>query len=259
MGIVNGPSERLWEILKKNNLSPVIFIEYSVNATIKAIKTSLNKKAGIYCCINLVNGKFYIGSAGITYIHRRYRAHLFDSGNGSKIVCAAVKKYGLENFAFVVLETVENEKDIIISREQYYIDTLKPEYNIAKVAGSVIGTIRTPEQRLKQSLAIKNDPSRYQHLIKVAKNKSEETKALISLSKIGLKPSDDTRLKMSESSAKAIAIQAVSNEGETLQFKSIADCAEFFFNNRIKRGPIRWCIISGKLLFDKYAITKILF
>lgn len=45
---------------------------------------------------------------------------------GSKIVNAAVDKHGLSNFAFVVLEFVDNQKDLILSREQYYIDLLLP-------------------------------------------------------------------------------------------------------------------------------------
>jgi hypothetical protein len=37
----------------------------------------------------------------------------------------------------------------LISREQYYIDLLNPEYNICKVAGSRLGCKHSPETLLK--------------------------------------------------------------------------------------------------------------
>lgn len=39
------------------------------------------------------------------------RGHLLNSVGGSVIVKRAVKKYGLENFAFVVAETADNVKN----------------------------------------------------------------------------------------------------------------------------------------------------
>ena len=39
-----------------------------------------------------------------------------------------------------MLEILEYcDPDMVIEREQYYIDTLKPEYNILKTAGSLKG------------------------------------------------------------------------------------------------------------------------
>ena len=39
----------------------------------------------------------------------------------------------------------------LIKREQYYIDLLKPEYNILKIAGSSLGKVHTKETRAKMS------------------------------------------------------------------------------------------------------------
>ena len=48
-----------------------------------------NENASIYMCVNLTNGKIYIGSASKGYLYDRYRAHLFlAKKQGSKIVCA---------------------------------------------------------------------------------------------------------------------------------------------------------------------------
>ena len=52
-------------------------------------------------------------------------------------------KSGLDSFTLIILEkvdinnlTIEEIKEKILSREQYYIDLYNPEYNIAKVASS---------------------------------------------------------------------------------------------------------------------------
>ena len=72
----------------------------------------------------------------------RFRGHLYLGGGGSKIVNKAVLKYGLNNFAFIVLETVpdslRNDKKAILNLEQKYLDQLNPAYNIVKIAGSVL-------------------------------------------------------------------------------------------------------------------------
>jgi group I intron endonuclease len=41
------------------------------------------------------------------------------------------------------------ESSLCISREQYYIDLLKPEYNICKIAGSRLGTKQSEETKIK--------------------------------------------------------------------------------------------------------------
>ncbi len=62
----------------------------------------------------------------------------------------AWRKYGERAFAFSVLEFVE-DATLLIAREQFYIDTLKPEYNCAPIAGSCLGAKRTDETKRKVS------------------------------------------------------------------------------------------------------------
>jgi len=64
--------------------------------------------------------------------------------------------YGENNFVFEVIE--ECNKDILIEREQFYFDSLKPEYNISKIAGK---TEMTPEIRKKLSDACRGRPSAF--------------------------------------------------------------------------------------------------
>ena len=65
----------------------------------------------------------------------------------------ATAKYGIENFVFEVLDYVTNPKNLI-HYEQLWMDQLKPEYNICKVAGSVMtGRNHTKESKNKISQA----------------------------------------------------------------------------------------------------------
>jgi group I intron endonuclease len=56
---------------------------------------------------------------------------------GKSIINNSLLKYGYCNFSLDILEYCESS--ILIKREQYYIDTLNPEYNILKIAGSSFG------------------------------------------------------------------------------------------------------------------------
>ena len=83
----------------------------------------------------------YIGSA--INLARRLRSY-FSLGSinkellkGNSRIHSALLKHGYSNFSLDILEYCE--PNILISREQYYIDLLNPEYNILKVAGNRLG------------------------------------------------------------------------------------------------------------------------
>jgi hypothetical protein len=59
----------------------------------------------------------------------------------------ALLKYGFSKFILEILEY--GDKNNVIIREQYYMDLLKPEYNIAEIAGSTLGYKHTPESLAK--------------------------------------------------------------------------------------------------------------
>jgi group I intron endonuclease len=50
------------------------------------------------------------------------------------MICSSIFKYGCGNFSIFILEYCP--KDKLIEREQYYITTLRPEYNLLQKAGS---------------------------------------------------------------------------------------------------------------------------
>jgi group I intron endonuclease len=94
-------------------------------------------KSGVYRWVNKINGKSYVGSS--TSLSKRILFYYCLSSlrrkvKGSVIIHRALLKYGYSNFRLDILEyCVPNE---LIKREQYYIDLIKPEYNILKKAGA---------------------------------------------------------------------------------------------------------------------------
>ena len=85
--------------------------------------------SGIYIITNSINGKRYIGSSNC--IRKRlwkHRSLLRHNKHENPYLQNAWNKYGEDNFTYSVLE--ECEIQVLLEREQYYIDTLTPEYNI---------------------------------------------------------------------------------------------------------------------------------
>ena len=87
------------------------------------------KISGIYKITNIVNNKFYIGSSNDIY--HRLKHHYSDLKNNNhhnKYLLRSFQKYNKDNFKVEIIEIVE--QSLLIEREQYYIDTLKPQYNL---------------------------------------------------------------------------------------------------------------------------------
>jgi len=94
-------------------------------------------KSGVYRWVNKINGKSYVGSS--TSLSKRILFYYFLSSlrrkvKGSIIIHRALLKYGHSNFSLDIIEYCEPNE--LISREQYYINLLKPEYNILKKTGT---------------------------------------------------------------------------------------------------------------------------
>lgn len=90
----------------------------------------LRGKSGIYQIRNLLNNKIYVGSA-IDFFKRR-QLHFGDLRrlkHRNRILQNCVNKHGTDVFIFEVLEFVPNKLNLL-SREQFYIDSLNPYYNI---------------------------------------------------------------------------------------------------------------------------------
>src|ERR1700733_3463740 len=151
----------------------------------------LARKSGIYQILNIVNGKFYIGSA--VNIYKRLLTHraMLDINKHDNIhLQAAWNKYGEESFTFGIVEFVE-DKSKLIEREQYWIDKTycyKIGYNRNPIAGSRLGVKESLETRKKKSIAFTGRKLNYTRIITL------ETREKLSKARLG-KPNLSTRNK----------------------------------------------------------------
>lgn len=151
-----------------------------------------NKKAGVYCLVNLVNGHTYIGSS--TNLASRMRNYLNNSflksiNNKNMPISKALLKYGHNNFAVLIIEYVD--PNVINIRATHWMTKLLPYYNVLKQGYSSVG--------YKHTMATRN------LLSELAKNKthSENTKYLIAKAltgennpMFGKTHTEETKLKM---------------------------------------------------------------
>lgn len=146
--------------------------------------------AGIYCIINNITGKLYIGSA--INLEKRKNEHfcaLAYNRHKNQHLQNSVNKYSLNMFSFQVIELVDDKKTLI-PREQFWINETRSYnsengYNILPTAGSNLGVKFTNEHKTKLSNANKG------------KKRSVSTCQKIGISKKGQIFSDTHRAKLS--------------------------------------------------------------
>jgi group I intron endonuclease len=124
-------------------------------------------------------------------------------------VWMAVQKYGLSNFAFVVIESVPSIVNVedntqLLNREDYYISTLKPKYNIAQQAGNTFGVKHADETKIAMRLNYSSERRERIGALNRGKKLSPDTIEAIRLAALKRAPmSEETRNKVSANSAKA--------------------------------------------------------
>ena len=139
-----------------------------------------SNKSGIYRWVNNISKNTYVGSAiNLSKRLNRYYHKSELTKKNARPINQALLKYGHSNFSLEILEYCS--KDNLLERENYYLDTLKPEYNILKYAYSMLGYKHTASsiEKLK------------------SKKISVEHKLLLSLTHKNKIISDETRAKLS--------------------------------------------------------------
>jgi len=250
-----------------------------------------NKCTGIYLWFNNINGKYYIGSAKDlkNRLARYYSPKELVRTNN--LIHRAIIKHKHENFSLYILEYCD--LDNLIAREQFYLDSLTPSYNILTIAGNSTGLKHSEQTKeLMRELKI-NDPNLLERIkglsvINKGSTKSEEFKALrssltkgeknpmfgkthtpesrvkMSLKKRGIFLSEAHRAKIRESliklgpintkSAKEVYLYSYNNP--TVLFKKFRTYSEAGLYFSCHRKTIYRYIDSNKLYQDKWIITS---
>lgn len=144
-------------ILLNKNLPNQPVIVYS-NAERDRLQILLNNKskAGIYKWFHKESGKMYVGSA--VDLSRRLKDYYSPSKlkKANSYICNALIHHTHLAFSLTIFEYIDisnldfkNIRKLVLSREQYYLDTLVPKYNIQKIAGSSLGKSHTAETKAK--------------------------------------------------------------------------------------------------------------
>jgi len=110
-----------------------------------------HKKVGVYKWVNYITGDCYVGSSINLSNRLRMYFHydtISNTTKGNSIIYSALLKNGYSNFSLEILEYCD--KDIVLEREQYYLNILNPAYNILKIAGSNAGHKQSGETILKR-------------------------------------------------------------------------------------------------------------
>jgi group I intron endonuclease len=116
------------------------------------MKNKIKILFGVYLIKNKINGKIYIGSSN--NIRKRWNEHKNDLRNDehhSKHLQKSYKKYGIENFEFLILEEVQSAIGLF-ALEQQYLDKHRPfdrniGYNISETAIGPTGVVRNDLKR----------------------------------------------------------------------------------------------------------------
>lgn len=160
--------------------------------------------SGVYCIYNLLTNDCYIGSSN--NLSKRFLTHKEQLRKGihhSIYLQRSIGKYDINNFIFFVLEFCENTRE----REQFYLDTWLPVYNMSKSATA-------PMEGRKHSLEtlekFKNRPKmcgedNYMYGTKWSDDRREK----ILSKRRGSKRNDITKQKMSETAKRINSISRV--------------------------------------------------
>ena len=123
-----------------------------------------NKKSGVYLITNILTSDTYVGSS--VNLGRRFKSyftfsHISKPVRSNTIIHRSLLKYGYAHFQIEILEYCN--LNVVLKREQHYLDLLKPTYNILKKANSSKGykhTIETLENKMRPFLKLHNAKKR---------------------------------------------------------------------------------------------------
>lgn len=194
-----------------------------------------------------------------------YNIKYITRASQSSLICRALLKYGYSGFSLDILEICDIS--VLIQREQFYIDLLKPEYNILQVAGSLFGYKHTQESLDKmRDIALNRSEETKAKLREKALgrtyNHTEETKIKLREIGLGRTHTDETKLKLkviqSNRASHPVKGKSVRVE-DTLTsqsniYDSLRQAAEKLNSNHVS---IRNYLDKGKLYRDRYLITSV--
>nr|AMX22309.1 GIY-YIG endonuclease [Cryphonectria parasitica] len=240
------------------NISPIK--KYDNAEVLKMTILAENRnKSGIYRWINNLNKNTYVGSGA------NLAKRIGDYYNQSELVRnprpihLALLKYKHSNFTLEILEYCS--KDMLIEREQYYLDLVNPEYNILKHAYSLLGYKHSEENIAKFKLKkISEEHKELLSSIHTGKNVSEETRDKLSLATANYKKNNPLTVEaLANIRAKTLEREGVPVtvlNNETKEVKVFTNQTEAGVFLGVSRQAVYNAIKRGKPIKGIYLISK---
>lgn len=141
----------------------------------------------------------------------------------NRVIDKALLKYGFSNFRLEILEHCKIGN--VLEREQYYLDLLKPRYNIVEKAGSTLGYKHTPESLEKMRSFVLSE--------EVKKRKALSTVNATAIRKI------------------AVIVENVKT-GEKSEFSSLTDVGKAL---NVSKSAVSQAALYKRLINKTYIIT----
>ena len=228
---------------------------------------------------NKITKDFYIGQSKNLYnrfLNYLNPAYLKRSPNSR--IGRAILKYGYSNFSLTILEYCD--KADLTPREQYYLDTLNPVYNIFKIAGGyAVDFTHTEETKNHLSKTLKgvysgeksywygkkfsSETNALMSSKKIKENNplfgkkhSEESKELMRQKALGRKHSEETKLLMSSKRGSSVNVfEKCDKEGFKLigSFVSARRAGKFL---GMSGSTVVRYIKSGEIFKDRYKFSS---
>jgi group I intron endonuclease len=248
-------SPKLKSLFDEHKIKPcLVFEELNKEEVKESLRAETRKKAGIYGIFNLTTGDFYIGSAVSNKFYSRFYKHLL-RGLGNKNIAIDLENYGIESFAFVILEyfpeevTKRNNPDLM-ALETYWIQTYKPTYNILLEAGNSFGFIHSEDVKQKMRDTYSDERKERVSLINKGKTLPDSVRTL--MREKALSRSDEVKNKYRLASSKPVTLY--NEDGSVyMKFEGVRLVAKHF---GCDHKTINKYIASGEL-FKKQWYVKL--
>lgn len=213
-------------------------------------------KSGVYRWVNKKNGRSYISSS----VNLRQRFYKYYSTSHlqkyKSIIHQAILKYSYSNFSLEILEYCDINN--LVSKEQYYINKLKPEYNILKTAGSSLGFKHSQKtlDYFKNIRKVSEETRKNLSQAAIGRVLSDAEKSKISASRIGIKLSSETRAKISATTSSLIGVPVIVRNIHTKLETEYINLTEAAKAINVSRVAVKKALDSGKILKKTFYIIK---
>lgn len=204
-----------------------------------------------------MNKKTYVGSS-VNFSVRLYKyysvKHLMQHNT---TIHNALLKYGYSNFTLDILEYCEGVDPVL--REQFYLDKLKPEYNILEQAGSSLG-FKHSEKTLeffKNNREVSEETRKNLSLAATGRILTEEDKKKISSSRQGINLSEETRAKISAAAILLIGVPVIVKNLITLEEIEYTNLTEAAKAIGVSRTAVKKALTTEKPIKKIYSCIAV--